>query len=263
MAILPDFAAMLNNAVASSPSNTQTYGSGVRNAIVFSSVLRQRLLNPGTNVIPEDFPQNAYTDIVMPINPDTIRFRQGKRISAKNTREGTVYFHFTNKRGQNNDVLVCEISGTTGNIDRRGALTTAADEAEVGQPTGTAIANADDNGAVAKLLAWHNLYLLSMEPILLPDGVENTASMTYISPLFPMNVDFFGHFNQVLDFEELATQPNERPYHFELTVTRTEPPLLSIIDSIFTALQQATLQPSSTGLITGTGPGTNNRKFNP
>src|SRR3990167_9157847 len=57
--------------------------------------------------------------LYMTINPQQVQFQQAKRIQRQDTIGGTTFFHFSNRRGQNNDLLTLQISGTTGNIDPR------------------------------------------------------------------------------------------------------------------------------------------------
>jgi hypothetical protein len=255
MSFIPDLAAVLNSALLPTTPRGMSYSSGVRNAMVFTSLLRTRIQNlasfSGQDATPPNFPHAAVADVIMPLNPNTIRFKQGKRWTKKDTREGSVFFHFTNAQGENNDILSIEFAGNTGLIDRRGSLTTAGEEAEVGSPTGTGIASPDDTGALQKILAWHNLYLLTREPMLLPDMTENVFTITYTSALFPLAVDFNGFYNQVLEFEELALKPNSRGYKFEFTVTSVDPPMETVLDAVFAQMQSSILQPSSTGLILG------------
>lgn len=278
MAILPDLAAMLNNALGSSPSAAPFYSGGIRNAMIFTSTLRQRINNPVVQEISQaarlgltqadlgvdaaDFVAGStlanrpsiQASVTMGINPNNVTFKQPKRFTKKDTREGSVFFHFTNEQGQNNDVLTIAFKGNTGNIDRRGSLSTADEDAEVFAPTGSGVASADDNGAVAKILAWHNLYLLTREPVVLASTRENVQTITYISALFPRAFNFYGFYNNVLDFEEDARKPNSRNYSFEFTVTSTKPDLDHMIDDVFLALQNALLKPTGNATIVATTP---------
>ena len=262
MVLLPDVSAVLNNALGATNAAAAGYSGGVRNAMVFSSRLRKEA---GAIIRTEaSLPESAapsFLDgidvagvlrtISMPINPNMVRFRQPKRWTKKDTREGSVFFHFTNSRGQNNDVLTIELTGNTGNLDRRGSLSTAGEEAEAFAPTGTGVASEDDTGAIQKLLAIQNLYLLTREPMVLSDGYENTFTIDYISTMFPVAIRFKGFFNQVLEFEEDARKPNSRNYRFEFTVQDTSPPLDEVIGGIFTALQNSILGPDADGTILG------------
>lgn len=261
MPLIPDLGALLNSALISNASRGPSYASGVRNAIVFTSSLRERAAGAQSLAeLDQDVFRLTSTliaskallpQVVMPLNPDFVTFRQSKRWTKKDTREGSVFFHFTNEQGQNNDVLTMEFKGSSGNIDRRGVLLTDRQREEAAAQ-GTAISSAQqDTGAIAKILAFWNLYALTREPVLLPDRTENVMTITYISPLFPQTIDFFGFYNQVLDFDETAEEPNERKYRFEFTVTSSDPPIDTIIEDIFSVLQLSTLEPSSTGFITG------------
>lgn len=265
VALIPDFAGALNNAVNyQSPSGSP----GIkRNAMVFTSTLRTRadeqrvrstnsFLTSEISVDAADFftSRNARSfmpRIAMALNPNSVKFTQPKRFTKKNTRNGTVFFHFTNDQCQNNDVLTLSFKGNTGNIDRRGSLTSAGQSADPFAPTGTAVPVDGDTGALRRILVWHNLYLLTREPMYFSDGIENDFVITYMSALFPQAIDFHGFFNQVLDFEENAKKPNSRDYSFEFTVTSTDPPLENMLDEITTVLDRAVLQPSSTAQILG------------
>ena len=153
------------------------------------------------------------TSITMRLNPRSVKWSQPKRITKKDTRRGSTYFHFNNAAGQNNDILTLSFSGNTGNIDLRGS---------VPSPTGTP-PNATD--AQAKLVAWHNLYLMTKEPMLLATGEDNVFHILYQSALFQSPVTFNGFFQKVMEFEESASKPNSRDYSFDFTVTSTSPDL--------------------------------------
>jgi len=159
--------------------------------------------------------------ILLAVNPKSVQFQQPKRFTKKDTRNGSVFFHFTNSQGQNNDILTMNFQGNTGNLDMRAY--TNPDEVAV------------DSGARYKFLVWHNLYLLTREPMLLPDNSENEFRISYQSPLFSQTVDFVGFFNTVLEFTESAEKPHSRDYSFGFTVKRTEPPLDDLLKYVSTA----------------------------
>lgn len=149
--------------------------------------------------------------IEMALNPNSVQVSQPKRITKKDTLEGSTIFHFGNSKGENNDLAVMVFQGSTGNIDLRGSL--------------TQVGNGADTGALRKLQVWQNLYLLTREPMLLDDGRDNTFVIGYASPLFPVPMNIIGYFSKVLDFTETGEKPNSRTYSFEYTVTRVDPPL--------------------------------------
>lgn len=155
--------------------------------------------------------------IQMAINPQTIKWTQHKRVTKRDTMEGSVFFHFTNERNQNNDILTMSFTGKTGNINTQANL-----------------ADVYNTGANLKLRIWHELYALSREPLLLskqttgldiPDGLRNEFFITYRTPLMPIQITLIGFFSKVLEFTESAQDPHNRDYNFDFTVTNTSPSL--------------------------------------
>jgi hypothetical protein len=312
MSAVPDFATFLNDAIGIQSPGGATYGSGTRQAMVFSSRYRQitrgafgqeerdaaakfnaslqaeiarraeveaatARLNEaiGTNVVTRPFdplpePKEIMDDtylaragvtapsIAMAINANSVTFSQGKRITEKKTREGSVFFHFTNKQGQNNDILRLTFRGNTGNIDRRGSLG-APERDPFALKSGTAVdkqlRGEQDTGALRKLLVWHNLYALTREPMLLSDGSENKFYITYISALFPFALIFEGFYNNVLELEENAEKPNSRDYAFEFVVSNTRPSLDEVMVSVASVYQQLQLREDTTATIAGSNVG--------
>lgn len=178
------------------------------------------------------------TEIVMVMNPKSVSFKQPKRITSKTTREGRVFFHFTNSKGQNNDLLTISCRGNTGNIDRR---------ASQGEAPGESVARMKtDQAAVRRIMTWHNLLLLSMEPVRLPDGSLNLVTLTLTSPLFPAGIQLSGHFNAVIEFTEEGAKPNSRDYSFDFTVHETFPPYDELLDWIAAVLENAVFANAST-----------------
>lgn len=145
--------------------------------------------------------------IEMEINPNSIEFDQPKRFARQDTQEGSVFHHFTNSKGQNNDILTMRFKGNTGNISRR-----SNDPAQIDRAT-------------QRLAVWHNLWQLTREPPLLSDGSVNTIEIFYASALFPVRITFSGFFSKVLTFSEDATKPNSRNYTMEFIVQKTFPDL--------------------------------------
>jgi hypothetical protein len=162
------------------------------------------------------------SSIAMALNPNSVKWVQNKRINKKDTREGSVYFHFTNSKGQNNDILTLSFNGNTGNLDLRGATLTQ----PIASPEATA---GPDTGALYKLQVWQNLYLMSREPVMLDDRKSNVFTLTYSSALFPLPINFTGFFAKVLEFEETAMKPNSRNYSFDFTVTSSSPSLDEVL----------------------------------
>jgi len=263
MPLIPDFASLLADATSLQAPAGATYASGVRNAFVFTSRARRTAAAPADGFVgplsiaqeqvqtnPGDFFRGARTSllpyIAMAINPKSIRWKQPKRFTKKDTRDGSVFFHFLNSKGQNNDILTLEFRGSTGNIDPRGSI-----QDDQPQDPDQPLSREQDTGALRKFIVWQNLYLLSREPMLLPDGTENVFTITYISPLFPQAINFNGFFNEVLEFEENAEKPHSREYTFQFTVQSTEPDLDELLDVLLSVLQNATSQPDATATIFG------------
>ena len=168
------------------------------------------------------------TTITMRLNPKSVKWTQSKRITKKDTRNGSTYFHFNNTAGQNNDILTLAFAGNTGNLDARGSIPVPASPGSGTPP------NATD--AQLKLLVWHNLYLMTREPMLLADGSDNVITVLYRSALFSSPLTMNGFFQKVMEFEESAAKPNSRDYSFEFTVTSTSPDLDRYMGTLGTAI---------------------------
>lgn len=198
--------------------------------------------------------------ISLKMNPQSIAWRQNKRIEERKTRGGSVFYHWTDEEGRNNDILVLDFAGMTGNINiqtgayrrggapylralggRSGSLTevamSAADKidgksnADVGvQLTGSHI----DTSGAAKLAQFWNLYSLTREPIYDADlKVPVIYSITYSSPLFGNTyITLYGHYNNVLEFSEVAEEPFNRRWSFSFTVTSTSPSLDDLYQTV-------------------------------
>lgn len=156
--------------------------------------------------------------IEMMVNPHTVKWDQPKRFTKRDTMGGSVFYHFSNEAGQNNDILTLQFQGNTGNINTTNLFDTTAVAGDV------------------KLRIWHELYALTREPVLLEGGVKNEFFITYRTPLFPIPITFIGFFNSVLDFTENADSPLSREYSFGFTVTNTSPSLDVVVNKINSAL---------------------------
>lgn len=204
--ILPDAATVLTETLSKFGMS-----AGVRVPIVWQSTMRDN---------------RGVPPIMMQINPQQVQFQQAKRIQKQDTIGGVTYFHFSNQNGQNNDILMLSLSGTTGNIDPR------AIQRQVGSiPIGSGVdLTFDKTGALDKLMAWASFYQLTLEPILdLETGRPNLVTLTYASVLFPKPVTFLGFFTNVLQFSETAQEPFQRQWNVQFTVQRTDPPLDEIV----------------------------------
>lgn len=200
--------------------------------------------------------------VKMLMNPTTVAFRQAKRISKRDTQQGSVFFHWTNSLGRNNDIMEVDFQGMTGNInlnrgayrkggwvdtatayinkgsdwvnEKLGDASQALDSAVTGvEPAGV---NKDLAGA-SKLAAFWNLYQLTREPVLDPrTGAPVYYYIQYTSPAFGnMVMTLIGHFNKVLDFTDDAANPFNKNYSFGFTATGTMPSM----DYIYTEMLQS------------------------
>ena len=160
------------------------------------------------------------------VNPRSIRWRQPKRIQRKDIRNGTVFFHFTDDNGQDNDVLELELTGSTGNVDLRG--------------DNFPLPATQDVAARAKLAIFQNLYALTREPRLIPPNIVNEFSIVYATKAFPAGITFFGFYSEVLEFEESAEKPNSVDWRMRFTVQRTDPNLNDVIVSTINIIDEGT-----------------------
>lgn len=239
----------ISDAIGQTLSGTggKSFSDTTRVPFVFTSTRRLRLLGVSNNTTliesgiearlrnPDFFTNNTTSDsgneipvIEMLINPNSIDWNQPKRIVKRDVQEGSVFFHFTNIRGENNDILVLSFRGNTGNINPRGSVKLQADE--------TSVANDIDTGAFKKLLVWHNLWNLTREPILLPDGAINEFLIIYNSIIIPTQISLVGIFNENLKFTESADKPYSRDYSFSFSVQETIPPINDIVNSLQTSI---------------------------
>jgi len=262
MAIIPDAATFFSALGGVGANAGARYSDGVRVPMTFTSTLRQQINNTTTTTQTTTTPSGRqvftkatetttpffyrgaevgiFPIIPLMMNPKTIDWSQPKRWSKKDVRNGSVFFHFTNDMGQNQDVLTLSFAGNTGNIDRRGSIS-----------VGDGGKADNDTGAISRILTWHNLYLLSREPVVIPPGIQNTITITMISPLFPVAIDFSGFFNEVITFSENAEKPNSRDYTFGFTVQRTDPDLDLVLAYVVQALDGATTSGSNPNATIG------------
>jgi hypothetical protein len=166
--------------------------------------------------------------VPLPINPLSIAFSGEKRITKQDTRDGSVYWHFSDERGRDDDVLVLTFRINTGTLDRRGIAN------EDGEMT-------DENGALGNLLAFHNLRVMASEPNLLPDHTQNVIRIAYVSPLFPQMLDLSGFFLTRPEFTEEGTSPHDREYTFQFAVTDMDPPIDLYLEGLFAVLSELDL----------------------
>lgn len=203
--------------------------------MTFTSTLRLRALDPTFDLLEEDLNIRNLTTgsdlldaldqtvIAMSVNPKSIKWSQPKRIVKRDVQEGSVFYHFTNSKGENNDILKLSFSGNTGNINIESDLIRDND-AQTGMST----------GAIQKARTWFNLWNLTRERILLDDGKDNDFFIIYTSPIITYPITLIGFFDQVLDWTDAAEKPNSKDYTFSFTVKETSPPVDELLSSIQT-----------------------------
>lgn len=200
--------------------------------------------------------------VSMLMNPTSVSFRQTKRTTRKDTQGGTIFFHWSNRMGRNNDILEMSFAGTTGNLNiRSGTINNGIygmfSEEVAGrgplewlnnQASGSVMSNDDDPASVklrgnnytvsgaAKLANFWNLYSLTREPVVDPKtGAPVYYYVTYSSPIFANTfVTFIGHFNGVMDFTDDANSPFSKSYSFGFTALASSPSM----DYLYTTLTQ-------------------------
>lgn len=205
MALLADIGSVLQSTLTAGPDNHS------RVPLIWQSDLNARL---------------ERAPLKMVINPQNVQFQQTKRIQKQDTIGGTTYFHFSNARGQNNDILMLSLSGTTGNIDPR------AFQRQIGISKAFDI-NLDRTGAKDHLLAWLRFYEMTLAPIVdLELGVPNLVTLTYASALFPKQIKFRGFFQNVLQFSETSQEPFQRQWNVQFVVQSTDPHLDEIVSFV-------------------------------
>ena len=188
----------------------------------------------GPNNISSNRNVPAYTSadnaamVSMAVNPQSMKWEQGKRFVKKDTQTGALFLFFSDQAGENNDILNLTISGTSGNIDFRA----------LGDPNVVTNGYATQNRN--KLLIWHKLYNLTRQPMFYTDtgGTGNAQPATiyqnnfyiiYKTLLMPFELRMVGFFSKVLEFTENASDPFKRDFTMQFTVTSTDPPLNQLV----------------------------------
>lgn len=197
--------------------------------------------------------------VSMLVNPSSVSFRQSKRVTRKDTQGGSIFYHWSNRLGRDNDILEMNFSGSTGNINIRSGTIQQGVFALLpegsgplpwlnNQASGAVMANDDDPATVklrgndysvsgaAKLTNFWNLYSLTREPVVDPKtGAPVYYYITYSSPMFGNTfVTFIGHFNNVMEFTDDANQPFNKQYSFGFTALASTPSM----DYIYTTLTE-------------------------
>lgn len=175
--------------------------------------------------------------IEMAVNPNSITWRQPKRITKRDTQNGSIFFHFTNSKRQNNDILTLDFRGNTGIIDQRSDIESASSVISTSSGVRT--------GANKRALLWHNLWALTREEILLEDNIINEFMITYQSVIIPIQIMLIGFFSNVMDWTDSADKPFSRDYNMSFTVQEVIPPLEELTQSLQTVLFDASEVPQS------------------
>ena len=208
MALLADIGSILGTTLGATTTAGSPYSTS-RVPIIWQSALND---------------SNGEPPLRMTINPQQIQFQQAKRIQKQDTIGGSIYFHFSNKYGQNNDILTLNLSGTTGNVDPR------AIQREIGMDLN---AKTTRTGAKDNLVAWLKFYKMTLDPIVdMATHTTNLVTMSYASALFQKKISFHGFFANVLQFSETAQEPFQRQWSVNFTVQNTDPPLDQMVSFV-------------------------------
>ena len=146
----------------------------------------------------------AMSVIRMKVNPHTIEISEDKRYGTQETMEGNVFHHFTNSKGQNNNLATITFQGNTGDISGQGA------------------SKKERLESLSRLKIFHELWQLTREPMSLIDVTgymeRNRFYITIVSPALPVPVEFIGFFTEVLKWSESAEKPFSKDYSMSFIV---------------------------------------------
>ena len=214
-----------------------------------------RILNPYEDVayrVPFIFTSDQRINdkippVRMKMNPETVTFTQGKRITRRDTQSGAVFYHWVNAKGRNNDVINIGFSGATGNINiRTGAQRNSVYFSEkikqfrdwVKTTTKQEGLDIQTLAGASKLANFWNLYSLTREPMLDPFlGYPNRFYFMWSSPLIGNAlIQFIGYFDRVLEFTDDASNPFSKNYTFSFVATETIPSMDDIFHYISLSL---------------------------
>jgi hypothetical protein len=187
--------------------------------------------------------------IRMKMNPTSVQISQNKRITRKDTQAGAVFFHWTDARGKNNDVVNLSFSGSTGNINLRTGMQRNSPifSDQIKNSRDAISAGTKQEGldvqsfsGASKLANFWNLYSLTSEPVMDPStGDINRFYFIYSSPILGNTmVQFIGHFDKVLDLTDSADNPFSKDYSFSFVATETVPSMDMMYRYVTTALGQ-------------------------
>lgn len=226
----------------------QAFGPSNGMPIPTAERILDRILNPYEDVsyrVPFIFTsdqrnRNGVPPVRMKMNPESVTFSQNKRITRRDTQSGAVFFHWTNAKGRNNDIINVSFSGSTGNINLRTGMqrssAIASDQIKklrdfMKSVTKQEGLDVETLAGASKLVNFWNLYSLTREPILDPSyGYPNKFYFMYSSPILGnATVTFIGHFDKVLEFTDDAANPFSKNYSFSFVAVDTMPSM----DDIF------------------------------
>lgn len=206
--------------------------------------------------------------VQMMLNPTSVRWSRAKRLVKNDTLDGSVFTHFLDRNGRNNDLIKLEFSGNTGNIDLRGSLVSEDDLAAAagflgarGTAADRALADQIDTGALRKLITFHKLRQMSEEPVIFTvQSLEDTEStevvsaqtsneflIQYVSPLFPSNILISGIYASPVQFEESGENPNSVDYTFDFWVKEITPDTDMFLSLLESATAEALRQSAQAG----------------
>lgn len=204
-------------------------------ASFFQSLTDKEAKANGTGRVPFEFTcslweeiETAQNPIIMTVNPSSVAFKQPKRTSSRKTIGGTVFFHWSDRKGRNLDILTLTISGQTGVISGLGATSSIQQETTRFYTTSGSKQSTIDTKAVKNAQNWARLYNLTALPMIDPNTMKpNIFEIRYKSNLIP-HFSFFGFYNEVLTFTDDAAQPFSKNYTMSFTVTRTSPDIYEL-----------------------------------
>ena len=203
---------------------------------------------------------NNIPGLSMSVNPNSVSFRQPKRITERKTQGGSTFMHWTDSSGRNNDILQLDFRGQTGNLNLRRAARLKYDTVGSGavdwlnekvnqfedwatQPDSVTqpvpVGSDKDMSGATKLVRFWDLHKLTTEPVV--DALSNPvySVIYYSSPAFGnLYVKFIGHFSSALEFEDIADQPFNKTYSFGFTVEAAQPSMSKIYEAISFAIGQ-------------------------
>lgn len=254
--VVSDFSMVLDRAF--NPNEDRS----LRVPFYMTSTYRQSLGVPGVSML---------------VNPSSVSFRQPKRITKQQTQAGTIFYHWSDQDGRNNDILELEFSGQTGNINIRngtikkgfiGAISDQISQKTGGPgPIGWLNQVADSNSSVdssslgvvlqgdsytasgaSKLSNFLNLYSLTREPTIHPRlKTPVYYYISYSSPVFGNTfVTFIGHFSRVLEFTDDANNPFSANYSMGFTVLSSIPSMDRIFSTVSNNLSAIFTNPIAT-----------------